>query len=72
VTLNSFSQPTGIFQWVVPGVRNPVSTKPSGSFTNVTITDSGKYLVLRYNGTTNSIQTTVEGVLQVANLTQAN
>jgi hypothetical protein len=57
---------------VVSGVRNPVSTRPSGSFQNARIDDKDQNKVLIYTGTTNPIQTSIEGLIKVANITQGN
>jgi hypothetical protein len=55
VTFQQFKEPTGVFSWVVSGVRNPVSTQPSGSFFDVRIDDKDQHGVLMYDGVTNPI-----------------
>lgn len=40
---------------MVSGVKNPVSTKPSGSFFDIRIDDKDQHGVLIYDGVTNPI-----------------
>jgi len=55
VTFQEFKEPTGVFSWVVSGIRNPVSTQPSGSFYDVRVDDINQNGVLVYDGFTNPI-----------------
>lgn len=40
---------TGTFQWSVETIRNPISTKPSSSFSNIIIVDKDLYQVAAYS-----------------------
>ena len=49
---------TGTFTWVIDGIRNPVSTKPSGDFLSIQIKDEKNYVALIYDKKMEPIQTT--------------
>jgi len=63
---------SGTFSWTLDGVRNPVSTKPSSSFTNIVIKDKNGFIALVYNGTMNPIKTTKSGTISKGKLEQEN
>jgi hypothetical protein len=45
----ALANPTGTFQWSAENIRNPISTKPSSSFSNIIITDDRLYMVCQYS-----------------------
>ena len=44
-----------MFTFMVDNIRNPISTKPSSSFTNIEIRDAENYLVAIYSNKTEPI-----------------
>lgn len=72
VTLLQFKREIGVFDWVVSGVRNPISTKPSNGFTNVQIRDKDEFGVIYFPTDTNSILTSTEGTITKAFITQGS
>jgi len=55
VIFKKFSNPTGTFQWSAENIRNPISTKPSASFSNIVIVDKDLYQVSAYSQDTPGI-----------------
>lgn len=49
ITFLEFTNPSGAFTWEISGIKNPFSTKTSGSFTNVKFSDSEDYKVSELN-----------------------
>lgn len=49
VKFKKLASPTGTFSWSADKIRNPISTKPSSSFTNIIIQDSENYSVAKYS-----------------------
>lgn len=43
VIFKELSNPDGTFQWSADNIKNPISTKPSSSFTNIVIVDKELY-----------------------------
>jgi hypothetical protein len=43
VIFKELKQNDGTFQWSADGIKNPISTKPSESFTNIFIVDKDLY-----------------------------
>lgn len=55
VIFKKFSNPTGTFQWSAENIRNPISTKPSSSFSNIVIVDKDLYQASAYSQDTPGI-----------------
>ncbi len=55
VIFKELKQNDGTFQWSADGIRNPISTKPSESFTNIVIVDKDLYYVAAYSQETPGI-----------------
>lgn len=55
---------TGTFTWVIDGIRNPVSTKPSGDFESIQIKDKKNFIAMIYDKKMEPIQTSKEGTIE--------
>lgn len=63
VTFTELTSSIGVFSWIIKGVQNPQSTKPSGSFSKVLVSDFEQNQVLKLTNTTTPITTSILGQL---------
>jgi hypothetical protein len=72
VKFKKLASATGTFSWSADKIRNPISTKPSSSFSNIIIQDSENYSVAKFSGKTDSITNDLVANIQKYKLNQGN
>jgi len=70
VVFKELARPYGTFAWSADNIRNPISTKPSSSFSNILIQNEDNYSVAKYSKPTAPITNELFAQIQKYKLTQ--